>query len=203
VEQASGLPFVNGEADDPPTMQHAAYGDPVAGLFGAVACLIGLYDRSRRKRGALMDLGQVECLFQLGADAIIAQSLQRERLAREGSRHPLAALRCVCPTNAVRKWIAVTVETPAQWNAVANRIGRSDLVVADGTLDALKRQEQALELRCMNGARNGRARKRSRPCRPRASALDRSTPPSISWTTRNIASPDSGATRTAPSSASI
>jgi crotonobetainyl-CoA:carnitine CoA-transferase CaiB-like acyl-CoA transferase len=145
VEQASGLPFVNGEPDDPPTMQHAAYGDPVAGLFGAVACLVGLYDRARRKRGALIDLGQVECLFQLGADAIIAQSLQRERLARDGSRHPLAVLRCVCPTSTARKWIAVTAETPARWNVLARAIGRSDLALADGTLDALKRQEESLE----------------------------------------------------------
>ncbi len=145
VEQASGLPFVNGAPDDPPTMQHAAYGDPVAGLFGAVACLIGLYDRARRGRGAAIDLGQVECLFQLGADAFIAQSLQRERLARDGSRHPLAALRCVCPTVSAGKWIAVTADTPAQWNALARTIGRADLAVCDGAPDAPKHQEPALE----------------------------------------------------------
>jgi crotonobetainyl-CoA:carnitine CoA-transferase CaiB-like acyl-CoA transferase len=145
VEQASGLPFVNGEPDDPPTMQHAAYGDPVAGLFGAIACLIGIYDHARRKRGAIIDLGQVEGLFQLGADAIIAQSLQRPPLARAGSRHPLAALRCVCATKAANKWIAVTVETLGQWTALAAAIGRLDLAFADSTVDALKRHEPVLE----------------------------------------------------------
>ena len=50
---------------DPPTMQHVAYGDPIAGIYGAIASLIALYERNRRNTGAIIDLGQVECLFQL------------------------------------------------------------------------------------------------------------------------------------------
>src|SRR5437016_3898790 len=145
VEQASGLPFANGDPNDPPTMQHVAYGDPVAGIYGAIAALIALYDRSRRNRGSIIDLGQVECLFQLGADAIVAQSVQREPLQRDGSRHPLAALRAVAPSNAEKRWFAVTVETPAQWNALARAIGRADLVVETGDLAALKRTERTME----------------------------------------------------------
>ena len=35
VEQASGLPHLNGRAEDPPTMQHVAFGDPIAGINAA------------------------------------------------------------------------------------------------------------------------------------------------------------------------
>jgi crotonobetainyl-CoA:carnitine CoA-transferase CaiB-like acyl-CoA transferase len=42
VEQASGLPYVNGRDDWPPCLQHVAFGDP----------LVGLYARRRALRGA-------------------------------------------------------------------------------------------------------------------------------------------------------
>ena len=106
VEQASGLPFVNGEASDPPTMQHVAYGDPIAGIYGAIAGLIALFERGRHNAGAIIDLGQVECLFQLCADAIVAQSVQNAPLERSGSRHPPSALRTVVATNSPHGWIA-------------------------------------------------------------------------------------------------
>lgn len=146
VEQASGLPFVNGEPDDPPTMQHVAYGDPIAGIYGAIAALIALYDRNQRNAGAFIDLGQVECLFQLCADAIVAQSVQAEPLQRQGSRHPLSALRTIVATDGPHDWIALSVETATQWNALADMLGRADLRVADDAgLTAMKAQETQME----------------------------------------------------------
>ncbi|HEX2890819.1 CaiB/BaiF CoA-transferase family protein [Vineibacter terrae] len=130
VEQASGLPFVNGEPDDPPTMQHVAYGDPIGGLYGAVACLVALYGRRRGRGGAVIDLSQVECLFQLCADAIVAQSTQTDLLVRSGSHHPLSLLRAVAGTAAPETWIAVAAETAAQWMALAELIGCPELAPA-------------------------------------------------------------------------
>lgn len=146
VEQASGLPFVNGDADDPPTMQHVAYGDPIAGIYGAIGCLIALYERNKRKTGAIIDLGQVECLFQLCADAIIAQSVQDEPLVRDGSRHPASALRTVVATDTADRWIAISVETAGQWNALAALVQRPDLCAdVDADLAAMKGHEAEME----------------------------------------------------------
>lgn len=104
-------------------MQHVAYGDPVAGLFGAIACLIALYASQRRRVSAWIDLGQVECLFQLGADALIAQSLQADPLPRDASRHPASILRACVPTAGQDEWLAVSVETERQWGALARLVG--------------------------------------------------------------------------------
>ena len=136
VEQASGLPFANGEADDPPTMQHVAYGDPIGGLYGAIACLIALYGRRHGRASTVIDLGQVECLFQLGADAIVAQSTQKELLARDGSRHPLSKLRMVGGDN---PWWAVSAETDAQWNAVARIVSAAPTLDQRAMEDAVRR----------------------------------------------------------------
>ena len=123
VEQASGLPFVNGNPEDPPTMQHVAYGDPVAGIFSATACMIGLYAQRRARASTWIDLGQVECLFQLGADSIIAQSVRDDPLPRQGSAHPASLLRACVPAAGENNWIAVSVETEAQQRALTKLLG--------------------------------------------------------------------------------
>lgn len=115
VEQASGLPFVNGHADWAPSMQHVALGDPVAGLYAAAAAMAGLYGRERLG-GAEIDLCQVECLFQLGAAAIIADQLGG--VARTGSRRRDAAPVCVVAGRGEEAWLAVSVESDSAWRSL-------------------------------------------------------------------------------------
>ena len=144
VEQASGLPFVNGRAEDAPTMQHVAYGDPVAGLYGAAACLIALYASRRRHVSTWIDLSQVECLFQLGADAIIAQSLRTDPLPRQGSAHPTALLRLCVPCAGHDEWLAVSVETEQQVQALSRLLGAAAADRIETLLAAWSRGRHAL-----------------------------------------------------------
>jgi crotonobetainyl-CoA:carnitine CoA-transferase CaiB-like acyl-CoA transferase len=104
-------------------MQHVAYGDPVAGLFGAIACLAALYARAAPRAATWIDLSQVECLFQLGADAIVAQSVQRDPLPREGSAHPASLLRTCVSGVEPDTWLAVSIETLAQLEAAGQVVG--------------------------------------------------------------------------------
>ncbi|HTX48201.1 MAG TPA: CoA transferase [Caulobacteraceae bacterium] len=126
VEQASGMPFVNGRDEWPPAMQHVAYGDPVAGLYAAAAALVGLYGRERLG-GAAIELCQVECLFQLGVEGLIAEQAQGAALARTGSRRRDMAPCCVVAADGVDRWLAVAVDSDPAWPALARIIGRADL----------------------------------------------------------------------------
>jgi crotonobetainyl-CoA:carnitine CoA-transferase CaiB-like acyl-CoA transferase len=123
VEQASGLPFVNGRADWPPSLQHVAFGDPIAGLYAAGTVLAALMGR-RRHGGAEIDLAQVACLFQFGADAFIAQQLIDGPLPRTGSRRPRAAPVCVVPAAGKDEWVAVAVDGAAAWRGLCAVLGR-------------------------------------------------------------------------------
>jgi crotonobetainyl-CoA:carnitine CoA-transferase CaiB-like acyl-CoA transferase len=124
VEQASGMPHANGHASWPPCLQHGAYGDPVAGVYGAVAALAALHGRDRLG-GAWVDLAQVECLFQLGAEQIV--SAQRDGdPPRIGSRSPSAAPRCVVAMPGDDEAVAVVVATTAQWQVLCVVLGRAD-----------------------------------------------------------------------------
>jgi crotonobetainyl-CoA:carnitine CoA-transferase CaiB-like acyl-CoA transferase len=126
VEQACGMPFVNGHDGWGPCHQHVAYGDPVAGLYAAAAALIGLYGRERLG-GADIELCQVECLFQLGAASIIAEQAARARLPQTGSRRAGMAPCCVVPASGHEAWLTVAVDSDAAWRALADAIGRPDL----------------------------------------------------------------------------
>jgi crotonobetainyl-CoA:carnitine CoA-transferase CaiB-like acyl-CoA transferase len=108
TEQASGMAFVNGEADWPPCLQHIAYGDPIAGIYAAVAASIALHARPRLG-GITIDLSQVECLFQLNAAAITAQSATGRAPARTGTRRAASWLTSVVACAGEEQWLAVDV----------------------------------------------------------------------------------------------
>ena len=141
VEQASGLPFVNGHADWAPSMQHVALGDPVAGLYAAAAAMVGLYARDRLG-GAEIDLCQVECLFQLGADAIIADQLGG--VMRTGSRRRGAAPVCVVAGAGEEAWLAVSVGSDDRWRGLCPVIADPSLS-AHWTLAERKHREDDIE----------------------------------------------------------
>jgi crotonobetainyl-CoA:carnitine CoA-transferase CaiB-like acyl-CoA transferase len=155
VEQASGMPFVNGYDAWPPCHQHVAYGDAVAGLYGAAAALIGLWARDPLG-GAEIDLCQVECLFQLGAAAIIAEQARGAPLPREGSRRPGMSPCCVVrAAGEDEAWLAVAVDRDAAWPALCRAIGRDDLA-ADPALAGLagrKAREDDIEAAVAGWAR--------------------------------------------------
>jgi len=146
VEQASGMPFVNGRDDWAPSMQHVAYGDPVAGLYAAAAALVGLYGRERIGASAI-EVCQVECLFQLGADGLIAEQAQGQALARTGSRRRDMSPCCVVPANGADRWLAIAVDNDVAWRALAGAIGRADLAndLALATLSGRKAREDDIE----------------------------------------------------------
>ncbi|MCY3970255.1 MAG: CoA transferase [Acidobacteria bacterium] len=122
VEQASGLPHLNGGAGDPPTMQHVALGDPIAGINAAAALLTALRHRRRTGEGQYVDLSHVESMFPLAAHGLVAQAMRGEPPAREGGRHPLHAPWGTYPCIGAEPWIAITVETDDQWRRLCGTL---------------------------------------------------------------------------------
>jgi crotonobetainyl-CoA:carnitine CoA-transferase CaiB-like acyl-CoA transferase len=118
VEQASGLPFVNGEADWVPCQQHVAFGDPIAGLYAAGAILAALHGR-RRLGGADIDLAQVACLFQIGSDAIIAEQVLDAPVPRTGHGRTRLPFCAVVPAKGEDSWLAVAAPDDAALQALA------------------------------------------------------------------------------------
>ena len=123
VEQASGLPHLNGRAEDPPTMQHVAFGDPIAGINAAAALLTALRHRRRTGEGQYVDLSHVQSMFPLAAHGLVEQAMRGKPPARCGGRHPLHAPWGVYPCIGAEPWIAITVETDGQWRRLCDTVG--------------------------------------------------------------------------------
>ncbi len=141
TEQASGMPWLHGEAEWAPVMQHTAYGDPIAGIYAACGSLVALYGR-HVTGGTTIDLSQVECLFQLAADGIIAQSATGMPPPRTGNQRATSiwsgAVRCAGDD----AWLAVDVASPAQLPVLARAMG---VALATGESPAAALSAWALE----------------------------------------------------------
>ena len=123
VEQASGLPHLNGYAEDPPTMHHVAYGDAVGGLNGAAALLVALNYLARTGEGQFVDLSQVEALFPLAVHGIVHYAATGEAPPRAGNRSASYAPHGVYPCRGEDQWIVIQAGEEAQWQALQREAG--------------------------------------------------------------------------------
>jgi len=107
LEQGSGLPSVAGRPDDPPMMNHLAFGDAVGGLNACSALLIALLHRKRTGEGQFIDLSQVQCMLPFTAAWAIEQSATGRVRPRAGNRHPLFVPHGIFASAGTDKWISI------------------------------------------------------------------------------------------------
>jgi crotonobetainyl-CoA:carnitine CoA-transferase CaiB-like acyl-CoA transferase len=123
LEQGSGLPSVGGRPDDPPMMNHLAFGDAVGGLNACSAMLIALLHRKRTGEGQFIDLSQVQCMLPFSAAWAIEQSATGTVTPRAGNSHPLYAPHGVFPSAGEDKWVFVAATDEAMRAALAKVVG--------------------------------------------------------------------------------
>ncbi|MEM7190466.1 MAG: CoA transferase [Pseudomonadota bacterium] len=110
TDQASGLPFMNGDADWPPVQCHIALGDAIAGLFAAVGALAGVFGRAKFG-GAYIDLSQIETLFQLSAPAILAEQVTGQPVPRHRMSRPSSAFTWIGACRGEDDWLVIDCVT--------------------------------------------------------------------------------------------
>ena len=137
VEQASGLPHLQGRPEDPPAMTHVALGDPVAGLHGLAGVLIAILHAQRTGEGQHLDISHVEASTSLALHGVASQVLLNKTPDRYGSRDPQVAPRGVYPCAGDEMWLTVTIEDDEAWSRFAAATGDSELQSARfNTLEA-------------------------------------------------------------------
>jgi crotonobetainyl-CoA:carnitine CoA-transferase CaiB-like acyl-CoA transferase len=140
VEHSSGLPHLNGNSGEPPTMQHIAFGDPVAGVHGAAALALALLHARRTGVGQLVDLSQAEALTSLGLHGIAHQVLVEEAPPRRGNRHAAHAPQGIYPCAGEDQWVSLTVESDGQWRALRELVG--DRALQEPALERLSERQR-------------------------------------------------------------
>jgi len=143
LEQGSGLPSVAGRPQDPPMMNHLAFGDAVGGLNACSAMLVALLHRRETGEGQFIDLSQVQCMLPFAAAWAIEQSANGRVTPRAGNRHPCFVPHGVFPSSGKDRWVSVAVTDNAMWPPLARLIGLQDGSLA--TTAGRRAQEDRIE----------------------------------------------------------
>jgi len=149
LSSITGLDSVTGYAGGPPIPMENAFADPVGGVLGALAALLGLGYRERTGRGQHVDCSQQEGVIQMVAPALMDYLLNGRVAGPMGNRHPLAvaAPHGVFPCAGEDRWIAIAVNDDEEWRSLVDAMGRpawaleaelSDLAGRVRNLDALE-----------------------------------------------------------------
>ena len=143
----SGMSSVTGYAGWPPMHVGVSYGDPTAGLHGAVALLAALLHRARTGEGQYIDLSQQETSIAVLGEGILEQTLGRRAPERNGNRDPQMAPHGVFRCAGEQRWAAIAARNDGEWRELARLMGMPELASEPrfSTLQARKTNEDALE----------------------------------------------------------
>ncbi len=119
MEQLSGLASLTGWGDGRPQLSTGyAYGDPVAATAAAAASLAALLHRRRTGRGQHVDLAQFDVLVAMIGEAFVEWSQSDREPQQQGNRRPGCAPHGAYPCVGDDHWVAIAVETDAQWRGL-------------------------------------------------------------------------------------
>jgi crotonobetainyl-CoA:carnitine CoA-transferase CaiB-like acyl-CoA transferase len=123
MEQLSGMAWLTGYPDGPPTAPRGAC-DPLAGAHAAFAVLAALERRDQTEDGLLVEVPMIEVALNVTAEQMLEYQRTGEVLERQGNRGPHAAPQNLYACAGDEEWVAVAVANDDQWEALRHALGR-------------------------------------------------------------------------------
>ena len=126
IEDASGLSWLTGFPDRAPFEPYSV-GDPNAGIHAFNALMLALEHRRHTGEAVLVESSMVDAALNIAAEQVIERSAYGTLLQRDGNRGPTAAPQNTYRTDEVDEfgrddsWVAIAVQTDAQWAALCGR----------------------------------------------------------------------------------
>ncbi|MBI2871783.1 MAG: CoA transferase [Chloroflexi bacterium] len=145
--QMSGIYHLTGYPDHLPTPLGGGGVDPITGVMGSVAALVGLLCRQRTGRGQHLDFSQLESITALVGDAFLDVGLNGRVPGRKGNRHPRAAPYGCYPCQGEDSWVAIAVFSDGQWRRLCRIMGVPELADREefATLSARLAHQEELD----------------------------------------------------------
>ncbi|MFQ6028068.1 MAG: CaiB/BaiF CoA transferase family protein, partial [Dehalococcoidia bacterium] len=134
AECMSGYIGMTGFPDTPPVLPPVPLADEIAGVFGAMAGMMALYQRDvlsgdteTQRRGQVIDLSLFEPLFRLCIPHITIYDLLGIVRERVGNDFPDAAPRSLYRTGDQR-WLGLSATSQSTWESLARAMGLAELI---------------------------------------------------------------------------
>lgn len=115
-----------GWTDRPPAGPVGAYTDYVAPKFIAASILAALEYRRRTGQGQFIDLSQAEAAMHFLGPALLDSSVNNRPSTRNGNADTAAAPHGIYPCEEEDSWVAIAVETDAQWHGLCDAAGHPE-----------------------------------------------------------------------------
>ncbi len=129
VEAMTGLSSMMGYEGGEPRTSSLAYPDPVAALNSTAAIMTALHHRRQTGEGQFIDLALTEGpICQIG-EYIAAYSRTGHQPPRAGNSHPVHAPHGVYPTAGEDNWVAICVQSDAEWRDLCELMDRPELAL--------------------------------------------------------------------------
>ena len=141
MEQASGMAYITGYPDEAMQIPRGPC-DPLAGLHAAFATLVALQEREHSGVGRLVEVTMFEAALNAAAEQIVEYSAYGTTIERAGNRGPTAAPQGLYRCLGDDQWLALSVETVAQWRALRRVVGDPPALV-HRALDAMPARRSA------------------------------------------------------------
>jgi crotonobetainyl-CoA:carnitine CoA-transferase CaiB-like acyl-CoA transferase len=125
MEQVSGMAWLTGFADDPPVIPRGPC-DPLAGLHALAGLFVALEHRRCTGRGQLVEATMVEAALNAAAEIVLEHGVNRAALTRDGNRGPVGAPQNLYRCRGDDRWLALSVASDAQWDALVGLLGYPD-----------------------------------------------------------------------------
>jgi benzylsuccinate CoA-transferase BbsF subunit len=124
----TGLESATGYHGENPIPMENAFADPLGGVIGAFAALLGVHHRKRSGAGQHVDFSQQEGVMQLVGPAFMDFFMNGRVAGPIGNRHPTgaAAPYGVFPCAGEDRWISLAVHDDAAWRALQGAMEHPD-----------------------------------------------------------------------------
>lgn len=153
VQAVSGLTFQSALPNMPPAGWGFSHMNHTGGYFMAIAILLALYHRNKTGEGQYVDLSCTDAALTLNGPALLDYTVNKRPLRRDGSPHsnrsayPPMAPHGIYRSKGKDRWVAIAARHDADWRAICDAIGRTDLLTDDrfDTLPNRMRHQDALD----------------------------------------------------------
>ncbi|PKB73338.1 MAG: hypothetical protein BZY75_02385 [SAR202 cluster bacterium Io17-Chloro-G7] len=122
----SGLAAVTGHPGSHPRILGGIFPDPFSGCYCVLSLLEALYHRSKTGEGQYIEVAMTEALATLLPEAVMAYTLNGKEPERVGNKHQDKAPHDVFRCKGDQKWVAISVENEAQWEALCRVLDRPE-----------------------------------------------------------------------------
>jgi crotonobetainyl-CoA:carnitine CoA-transferase CaiB-like acyl-CoA transferase len=127
IEALSGICSLMGYREGDLYRTGSLYGDPIAGVHGALAVLIALHEREKTGKGRHIDLSLLESSICTLGEYLLEFTANGTTPSPVGNRGPFAPQGCYrCAGGDV--WAVIAARTDEEWRKLAATIGAKELL---------------------------------------------------------------------------